>query len=116
MPPLDERMLIIQQFAAELRELGPANFLYSDGDALFAHGHKRLQADGSVSAPGLWRLQRHCTEGGVYSGQGLTIEAKEVDQDVVLFASVPLSTESWVRLAEGEILITRHGKLVSPKT
>jgi len=115
-PSLDERMQIVRQFAAELRELGPANFLYSDGDALFAHGHRRIQADGTIAAPGLWRLQRHCTEGGIYSGQGLSIEVKDVDQEVVLFASVPLSTESWIPLAEGEILVGRNGKLAKPET
>ena len=28
----------MSSFASEVRALGPANFLYSDGDALFAHG------------------------------------------------------------------------------
>lgn len=111
-PRLEERLTIIQRFAAELRELGPANFLYSDGDALFAHGHKRIQSDGHISAPGLWQLKRHCTEGGTYSGQGLSIEAKGLDQDVVLFASVPLSSESWAPMNEGDVLVTRNGKLV----
>ena len=32
--------------AADLRAIEPANFLYADGDALFAHGHKRLQGGG----------------------------------------------------------------------
>jgi len=113
-PPLNERLTIIQLFAAELRQTGPANFLYSDGDAVFAHGHKRIQSDGHISAPGLWRLQRHCKEGGIYSGQGLSIEAKGVDQDVVLFASVPLSPESWTPMVEGEVLVTRNGNLVPP--
>lgn len=35
---LESRREAVEGFAAELRELGPANFLYCDGTALFAHG------------------------------------------------------------------------------
>lgn len=115
-PPLRERLTIIRRFAAELRDLGPANFLYWDGEALFAHGHRRIQPDGRVSPPGLWHLQRHCAEGGIYRGKGLHIDASSVDQEVVLFASVPLSPESWTPLTEGEILVARNGKLEVPST
>jgi predicted glutamine amidotransferase len=44
-PTLRERFLILSSFAGELRALGPANFLYSDGDLLFAHGHRRKHPD-----------------------------------------------------------------------
>jgi hypothetical protein len=40
-------MSLLATFAADLRALGPANFLYSDGDALFVHSDKRLQRNGS---------------------------------------------------------------------
>jgi predicted glutamine amidotransferase len=108
-PPLSERLKVVTQFAADLRELGPANFLYSDGDVLFAHGHKRHQADGSIRAPGLWQLKRHCTEGGVFASAGLTVEARTGEQDVVLIASVPLSPENWEPLLEGTVLAMRLG-------
>ncbi|NDV50333.1 hypothetical protein G0D83_12085 [Yangia sp. PrR003] len=39
-PPLAERLGLVAGFAAELRRLGPANFLYADGDH-FAHAHPR---------------------------------------------------------------------------
>ena len=32
---------IVVEFAARLRPLGPFNFVYSDGDALFVHAHRR---------------------------------------------------------------------------
>ena len=51
-PSLDARLEVIELFAAEMRELGPANFLYADGDLLFAHGHRRIQADGKIAPPG----------------------------------------------------------------
>ena len=44
-PPLQTRMDVVAAFATELSTFGPANFLYSDSDALFAHGH-RPQASG----------------------------------------------------------------------
>lgn len=37
-----ERFLLVTAFAEELGKLGPANFLYADGELLFAHGHRRL--------------------------------------------------------------------------
>ena len=53
-------MWLLAAFAAELRVLGRANYLYADGDALFAHGHRRIQpARGRIEPPGLWTLQRH---------------------------------------------------------
>lgn len=45
-PALDARLSLFGAFAADLRAIEPANFLYADGDALFAHGHKRLQGGG----------------------------------------------------------------------
>jgi predicted glutamine amidotransferase len=37
-PSLDRRLSTVSSFARELRPLGPANVLYSDGEVLFAHG------------------------------------------------------------------------------
>lgn len=110
-PSLPARMEVITGFARELRELGPANFLYNDGDTLFAHGHRRFQIDGMIRPPGLWRLERHCDAGGELNGEGLRITAQG-DQDVLLLASVPLSREAWVPLAEGCVLAIRQGRLV----
>jgi glutamine amidotransferase len=45
-PPLETRLRVIAGFAATLREHGPANFLYSDGDAIFVHAHRRGGAGG----------------------------------------------------------------------
>lgn len=40
-PSPAERLAVVAELAADLRKLGPANFLYSDGELLFAHGHHR---------------------------------------------------------------------------
>ncbi|MGE5186116.1 MAG: class II glutamine amidotransferase [Acidobacteriota bacterium] len=99
-PDLDDRLAEIHDFAAELRSVGPANFIYSDGDAVFAHGHRRRNDSGAIEPPGLHVLCRRCREGGAG------------DQDVALVASVPLTREAWRPLAEGELIVLRDGRVV----
>ena len=111
-PTLRERFAIVSEFANQLRALGPANFLYSDGDHLFAHGHRRKHADtGKVEAPGLVSLERQCQHDGIgFADSGLSIHGD--DQHVTLFASVPLTDEHWKPLAEGELVAVSRGQLV----
>ncbi len=116
-PSLEARLSLLATFAADLRALGPANFLYADGDTLFAHGHRRLQqASGRAEPPGLWTLQRHCTPADTSPDHhgGLTINP--VCQTVVLIASVPLTDEAWLPLAEGELLAVRAGQVLEIQT
>jgi predicted glutamine amidotransferase len=110
-PDVEARLRVIEAFAAELRDLGPANFLYCDGDALFVHADRRHQDDGAIRPPGLWRLARHCAAGGELSATGLHIESYGAEQDVVLVASVPLTLEDWIPMARGEMLVARGGQL-----
>lgn len=114
-PPIGERRQIVARFAAALRELGPANFMYCDGDALFAHADRRHQSDGSIRAPGMWRLARRCPAGGELAAQGLRIASEGAEQEVVLVASVPLTAEGWVALGEGEIVVARQGRIESER-
>ena len=110
-PALAERLAVVTQFAAELRELGPANFLYADGDAVFAHGHRRIQASGEIEPPGLYLLCRRCVDEqqGVV-GEGVAIEPGF--QEVTLIASVPLSGENWRALAQGEVIAVSAGRVI----
>lgn len=112
LPSLDARLAAVCAFADELRELGPANFLYSDGDAIFAHGHRRKNEKGEILPPGLHVLCRSC--GASCDGVPLTGVSigPEDDQHVALLASVPLSGEAWQPLAEGEVVVVRGGRLV----
>jgi glutamine amidotransferase len=98
-PSADARLAVIAAFASDLRDLGPANFIYSDGDAVFAHGHRRRNDAGEIRPPGLHLLCRRCT--GIDDGV-----------DVALVASVPLTDEPWRPLAEGEIIVLRGGRVV----
>jgi glutamine amidotransferase len=99
---LGERLAVLAEFAAELRALGPANFLYSDGDTLFVHGDRRSPGGGRAPVPpGLHVLERSCAP----------------DQRVVLTASVPLTVEpGWRALAQGELLALRAGLIVAECT
>lgn len=113
-PSLEARLLLLTTFAADLRALGPANFFYADGDALFAHGNRRLQrASGRIEPPGLWVLQRHCPpmNAPTRHDDGLSVDL--ADQTLVLIASVPLTDEAWRPLAEGELLAVRAGEVLT---
>ncbi|TMQ11920.1 MAG: class II glutamine amidotransferase [Deltaproteobacteria bacterium] len=99
-PSLPERLREVIAFAAELRTLGPANFLYSDGEVIFAHGHRRRGDDGEIRPPGLHVLCRQC------------VERSDVAQHVALVASVPLTAEPWRALVEGEVIVLREGRVL----
>jgi predicted glutamine amidotransferase len=114
---LDKRMEIVSEFANALRQLGTANFLYSDGDVLFAHADRRVfyeKDEGAFSeprAPGLNMLLRpHCTGGQKLDTAGLTIDIHE--QGATLLASVPLTTEDWMPLKEGTLVVIRGGQVI----
>lgn len=111
-PSLAERFEIVTELAARLRDLGPANFLYSDGDVLFAHAHRRTQPGTScIEPPGLHLLTRTCAAPTCPDlGAGLDIDPV---QRVLLFASLPLTKEGWVPLDEGEVIAAGHGVLLS---
>jgi glutamine amidotransferase len=112
-PPLSVRLEAVVEFARTIAPLGPANFIYSDGDATFIHGHRRTHPDGVRRPPGLHILQRSCASPHRLEVPALTIESPHPDQEVVLVASVPLTDESWTPLAEGEVLAVAHGRVVA---
>ena len=112
LPPLPERLKLVAAFAEELREFGPANFLYADGDTLFAHAHRRIQADGREGPPGLHLLERS----GEESPAGITtsgITLTSIRQEAVLLASAPLTDEPWQPLPEGEVVVVINGAVVA---
>jgi len=109
-PALADRRQVVERFATAMRAQGPANFLYTDGQYLFAHGHRRTQADGRIAPPGLWLLHRRCAVDRDQLPQaGLSLDLAPGPQDVTLLASVPLTDEGWRPLAEGELLVVAAG-------
>jgi predicted glutamine amidotransferase len=114
-PPLDERRGLVARFAAEIRVLGPANFIYSDGDAVFFYGHKRMHDEGAAPRPpGLHLLCRRCaSDARAVNAEGLSV-ALGPEQEVVLAASMPLTDElGWRALAEGELVVAQRGRVIT---
>lgn len=106
LPAVHERLALIGSFAADLRRLGPANFLYSDGDALFAHADRRFNSlSGKVEAPALYRWQCPVPH-------ALLQDEPDGEQQVTFIASVPLSEDGWLPMAEGEVVALRKGVVV----
>ncbi|MBK9605789.1 MAG: class II glutamine amidotransferase [Betaproteobacteria bacterium] len=111
-PPVEMRLAVVAGFAADLRRLGPANFLYADGDALFAHGHRRIQSTGVVEPPGLHLLLRQCPDADEsIHASGLSVAPGF--REASLIASVPLTDDKWRPLVEGEIVVVSAGRVVA---
>lgn len=114
-PTLEERRQVVVGFASDLRGRGVANFLYTDGELLFAHGHERHQADGRIRPPGLHLLCRRCSRepSTEIAAEGFHLVAADGEQSVVLVASVPLTGEGWEPLGSGEVLVVADGEVVA---
>lgn len=118
-PSIAARLGVLGEFAAQLRGLGPANFLYADGDAVFAHGHARSHGAEGIRPPGLHLLCRSCNAESPPEDRagGVSVESTDVEQRVVLFASVPLTAEAgWQPLGTGEIVVAQAGSVVQRHT
>ncbi len=114
-PPLEERLPIVVRFARDLCRLGMANFIYSDGDTVFAHGNKRRCAiNEAPRPPGLHVLHRVCDVNSDDAPvDGLPNTSDYQQQEMILVASVPLTAETWRPLGEGEVLALQAGKIAA---
>jgi predicted glutamine amidotransferase len=116
LPTLDARLSLLAAFAADLRQLGPANFVYADSDALFAHGHRRLHnGHGKAEPPGLWILQQHGATADPPPSQHVGVSIAQEERVSLLIASVPLSAEAWQPMQEGELVAVRDGQLIATR-
>jgi len=112
-PSLENRLEVVTGFARVIDELGPANFIYSDGEVIFVYANRRTQVNGEIRAPGLWWLCRSCIgESSSIVTPGLTIDSSHDRQEVILVASVPLTDEPWIPLKEGEVIVMSQGKIL----
>jgi predicted glutamine amidotransferase len=111
-PPVETRLEIFAGFAAEMRALGPANFLYGDGTYVYAHGDRRVQADTHrITPPGLVVLCQH--GGPVADSAAAGLNLAFGDHPVALVASVPLTDEPWEPVAQGETLLLHEGRIAA---
>jgi len=112
-PPLEARLSVVADFAGDLRGLGPANFLYSDGETLFVHAHRRRwEQEGGVSEPRPPGLSLLSIGGDELRTSGLHVAGGDDGAAVTVVASVPLTTHEWEPLAEGTVLALRGGREV----
>ena len=114
-PGLDARIALLQSVFDRFATLGPANFLYSDGEYLYAYANRRTQASGRIEPPGLHYLCRDCDrdrEAQPLAGLELDHNGKNLRQSVVLFASFPLSTEPWQPFAENQLIVAANGRIL----
>lgn len=107
-PPLERRFDVVADFAARLRTLGIANFLYADGDTLFVHSDHRIPPGSEHTHPGLYTLERCCTARlPDLSDSGVSLAMDR--QILTLVASVPLTEEIWQPMPRGEVLAIAGG-------
>ncbi len=114
-PSIEERINLVAYFSNLIRPYGPANFIYSDSELLFAHGHKRTHNnEKEFRPPGLHILSRACLIDIKNNPNivGLDIQSNQTEQKVILVASVPLSMESWEPFDEGELVVLRDGVII----
>lgn len=109
-PDIMARLAVFAETAAELVRYGSANVLYTDGDALFVHAHRRQweQPDGSLSAPRAPGLHlRRCHGDSHMAGHGCAVESRQAP--TTLIASVPFEGGAWEPLPEGCALALKGG-------
>ncbi|USG63127.1 class II glutamine amidotransferase [Sneathiella marina] len=111
-PSVDQRLKVLSVVALKMRALGSANFLYSDGDMLFAHADKRrFDSEGTFGpnqSPALhWIARRD------FKANGIDLKSQEGSkQKTLLLASVPLSDDNWQGLPRGTIIAVKSGRIV----
>jgi len=115
-PSIRQRFDLISEFADQIRQYGPANFVYSDAQMCFAHAHKRIQKDCEIKPPGLYMLNRYCDMTGTETNiqeHGINIQKIQKKQKIFIVASVPLTAdEKWQAVDEGEVLVFSKGKRI----
>lgn len=110
----DDRILeAFSAFASDMRRRGPANIIHASNGRLLVHADRRTQRPGVIEPPGLWMLERSC--GGLHPDNRprAGVEVTGVATDVVLFASVPLTSEAWRPLEQGSVLAVQSGKITT---
>ena len=113
MPAVEKRLDIIERFARQVLQRGAANFLYSDGVNLFAHGHRQtLPGDAISDQPGLYvSLYQSKTDSDMaIPCDGIRTEGSCSHQALV--ATSPLNGHEWTPLYAGEIACFERGRRI----
>lgn len=112
-PRLEERYAVILSFAREILQRGAANFLYSDGITLFAHGHRQTLPGEAVSdQPGLYLSLYKSQKGSDMSAPCLGVRTEGSCSHQALVATEPLNDREWTALTPGEIACFERGQRI----
>ncbi|WP_338466823.1 class II glutamine amidotransferase [Novosphingobium sp. ZN18A2] len=102
-------------FAADMRALGDANFLFFDGHTLFVHADRRRfeMPDGLTEPrePGLV-MRRFDREDAPREWHASGPRVRDLPPQTIVFASVPLDDGNWEGLPRGTVLALRDGAIV----
>jgi glutamine amidotransferase len=112
-PAFEKRYDVVTGFAREILQQGAANFLYSDGVNLFAHGHRHtVPGDAVTDEPGLYVKTYQSKTGSdmTIPCQGLRTEGSCSYQ--ALIATLPLNEHEWGPLKAGEIACFERGRRI----
>jgi len=111
LPTLEQKISVIEETFNFITKFGPANFIYTDGEYLYAFANQRKQADGKLNPPGLHYLERDAKiDADKIKIPGLKM--KGFRQNQVLLASVPLSDENWIACAKNQLIVVKFGKIL----
>jgi glutamine amidotransferase len=109
-PTLAQRYKVIDRFAAEIRERGASNFLYSDGINLFAHGHRHTIPGDDVSPePGLYVNVEKSIIGSDSTNSCQGVRTHGACSSQALVATMPLNDQDWIPLQAGELACFQDG-------
>ena len=111
-PSLQQRLSVLSEKFSDWSPLGPANIIYSDGEYLFAFANRRTQADGNIKPPGLYYLSRD-EETHKRLNKLMGVELDGHVSELTLFASVPLSAESWRPFEANQLIACKEGQIVA---
>ena len=109
-------MDVIHGFGCELATMGPCNFIYAVNDKIYAFSSRRRYSN-VERPPGLCRVTRQCKElqtdiaaPGIQVNSGI-----EVDQQITLCASIPLTDEIWRPFSVNELICISRGQLIDER-
>jgi hypothetical protein len=95
--------------------LGSANFLFFDGETLFAHAQQRVfeTPEGlSVPRPPGLCIRHFSREPDQPDWKSAGAHIADLPPRMILLASIPLNEEGWSPLPEGHALAMRDGALL----
>jgi len=110
-PTLEQRIDLLTPMFSQWSSLGPANFIYSDSEYLYAFANKRHQKNGNITPPGMHYLQRNNKKHQCFN-RLVGVELSGDVKAITLFASVPLSDENWQPFKENELIVCQNGKVI----